>query len=102
MSRKGVERFHSHLAYDDFRRMMPEDRVKMAVEMSSVVTAIIIESILVRDPKISRAELFQEARRRFPSGRMNPLRFRKFLARRVGFSTFVIRTIPGFNSSSFL
>ena len=70
MSRKSIERFHTHLAYDDFRHMMPEDRVKMAVEMSSVVTAITIESILARDPKISRAELFQETRRRFPSGRI--------------------------------
>ena len=70
MSRKSIERFHSHLAYDDFRRMMSEDQVKMAVEMSSVVATITIESILDRNPKISGAELFQEARRRFPSGRI--------------------------------
>ncbi len=69
MSRKIVERFHSHLSHDDFRRMMPEDRVKMAVEMSSVVAALTLESIRDRNPKMSRAKLLEEARRRFFSGR---------------------------------
>ena len=69
MSRKSIERFHSHLAYDDFRRMMPEDRVKMAVEMSSVVAALTLESIQNRNPNMSKAKLLEEARRRFFSGR---------------------------------
>jgi hypothetical protein len=63
------EPFHSHLTHDDFRRLKPEDRVKMAVEMSTVVAAITLESILDRNPNISRAELLEEARRRFFSGR---------------------------------
>ena len=69
MSRKSIERFHFHLAYDDFRRMMPEDRVKMAVEMSSVVAALTLESIRNRNPNMSKAKLLEEARIRFCSGR---------------------------------
>jgi len=51
--------------------MMPEDRVNMAVEMSSVVAANL--SINTgRDPKISREEMFRKPEKGFPSGRMIP------------------------------
>lgn len=52
-----------------FRRMKPVDRVRMAVEMSSVVATITVESILDQNPRISKARLLKEARKRFFSGR---------------------------------
>lgn len=54
-----------------FRDMSPEDRVNMAVEMSSVVLTITVESILDRNPRISKARLIREARKRIYSGRRN-------------------------------
>jgi len=52
-----------------FKNMSPEDRVNMAVEMSSVVSTITMESILDQNPRISKAKLIQEGRKRFRSGR---------------------------------
>ncbi len=52
-----------------FTRMKPSDRANLAVEMSSVVSTITLESILDSNPRISRARLIEEARRRFYSGR---------------------------------
>lgn len=49
--------------------MKPVDRVRMAVEMSSVVATITVESILDQNPRISKARLLKEARKRFFSGR---------------------------------
>lgn len=49
--------------------MSPEDRVNMAVEMSSVVSTITMESILDQNPRISKARLIQEGRKRLRSGR---------------------------------
>ena len=52
-----------------FKNMSPEDRVNMAVEMSSVVSTITMESILDQNPQLSKARLIQEGRKRFQSGR---------------------------------
>lgn len=52
-----------------FKKMSPEDRVNMAVEMSSVVSTITMESILDQNPRISKAKLIQEGRKRFRPGR---------------------------------
>ena len=52
-----------------FKKMSPEDRVNMAVEMSSVVSTITMESILDQNPRLSKARLIQEGRKRFRSGR---------------------------------
>ena len=54
---------------EKFRRMKPSDRANLAVEMSSVVSTITLESILDRNPRISKARLLEEARKRFYSGR---------------------------------
>ena len=51
-----------------FARMKPSDRVNLAVEMSSVVLTITLESILDRNPRISKARLIEEARKRIYSG----------------------------------
>ena len=67
MSRRYRENFRH--AENGFRRMKPADRVKMAVEMSSVVATITLESILDQNPRISKARLLKEARKRFFSGR---------------------------------
>ncbi len=56
-------------ATDAFRRMKPSDRVKLAVEMSSVVSMITLESILDQNPGMSKARLLEEARKRFQFGR---------------------------------
>ena len=68
MRRKHRENFRPNTE-NGFRRMKPADRVKMAVEMSSVVATITLESILDRNPGISNARLLKEARKRFMSGR---------------------------------
>ncbi len=52
-----------------FKNMSPEDRVNMAVEMSSVVSTITLESILDQNPRMSKGRLIQERRKRFQSGR---------------------------------
>ena len=52
-----------------FKNMSPEDRVNMAVELSSVVSTITMESILDQNPRISKARLIREGRKRFRSGR---------------------------------
>lgn len=52
-----------------FSRMQRSDRANLAVEMSSVVSAITLESILDRNPRISKARLIDEARKRLHSGR---------------------------------
>jgi len=49
--------------------MKPADRADIAVEMSSVVATITLESILDRNPRISQARLLDEARKRFFPGR---------------------------------
>ena len=67
MSRKHHEVYRP--TKNGFRRMKPANRVKMAVEMSSVVTTITPESILGENPGISEVRLVKEARKRFMSGR---------------------------------
>ena len=52
-----------------FRKMKPEARVALAVEMSSTVSTLVQESILDRHPRISEARLSSEARKRFGMGR---------------------------------
>ena len=52
-----------------FKRMRPVDRVRLAVEMSSVVSAITLQSILDRNPGISKRRLIAEARKRLMLGR---------------------------------
>ena len=59
----------SAAAMNAFRGMKPEDRVDLAVEMSSIVSTIVLESILDRNPRISKTRLLEEARKRFRSGR---------------------------------
>ncbi len=69
MSRKRRESLPATGAKNDFRGMKPADRANISVEMSSVVATITLESILDRNPRISKARLLDEARKRFFSGR---------------------------------
>jgi len=69
MSRKRRKSFQATAAKNDFRGMKPADRADIAVEMSSVVATITLESILDRNPRISQARLLDEARKRFFPGR---------------------------------
>jgi len=50
--------------------MSGEDRVNLAVDMSSTVAAIAIDSIKDQHPGVSRSKLLELARRRFRSGRV--------------------------------
>ena len=52
-----------------FRRMSPEERVNIALELSSSVISITMESIKNRNPQISTARLLEMARKRFRAGR---------------------------------
>ncbi len=52
-----------------FKRMKPGDRVKLAMEMSSLASSITIQSILDRNPRLSKARLIEEGRKRLQSGR---------------------------------
>jgi len=52
-----------------FRRMSREAKVNLAVDMSSTVAAITMDSIRDRRPGISQAKLLDLARKRFRSGR---------------------------------
>ncbi len=49
--------------------MSREAKVNLAVDMSSTVTAITIDSIRDRHPGISETKLLELARKRFQSGR---------------------------------
>ncbi len=69
MSRKRRGSVQAKATRNGFRGMKPADRANMAVEMSSVVSTITLESILDRNPRISKARLLEEARKRFHSGR---------------------------------
>ncbi|TMI13188.1 hypothetical protein E6H35_08275 [Candidatus Bathyarchaeota archaeon] len=51
-----------------FRRMSGEAKVNLAVDMSSTVAAITMDSIRDRHPGISEAKLLELARKRFKSG----------------------------------
>ncbi len=53
----------------DFKALGPEERLRIAVEMTDAVGAIALESLRGRYPKISEAKLLEMARRRFQSGR---------------------------------
>ena len=50
-------------------RLSGEAKVNLAVDMSSTVMALAIDSIRDRHPGISRAKLLELARKRFRSGR---------------------------------
>ncbi len=54
-----------------FAKMKPSERANLAVQMSSVVLTITLESILDRNPGINKARLIEEARKRIYSGRRN-------------------------------
>ncbi len=49
--------------------MSGEDKVNLAIDMSSTVIALTLESIRDRHPAISEAKLLNLARKRFQSGR---------------------------------
>jgi len=55
--------------HQSLRLKTNEARLNLAVDMSSTVTALAIESIRDQHPGISRAKLLVLARRRFWSGR---------------------------------
>lgn len=50
-------------------RMTPEERVNLAIHMSSVVARVSIDSIRDRHPKWSEEKVLKEARRRIALGR---------------------------------
>ena len=52
-----------------YRKLTPEKRVNMAVEMSSVAGELVIDSIQDHNPGLSKARLIEEARRRTYQGR---------------------------------
>ncbi len=58
-----------NLSPRDFKALVPEERVNMAIEMTDAVGTIALESIRDRDPRISERRLLQVARKRFQSGR---------------------------------
>jgi len=51
------------------RTLSGEARVKLAAEMSSAVSAIMLDSILDRNPGISKARLVKLAHKRLEPGR---------------------------------
>ena len=54
---------------DPWGEVSPEERVKAAVGMTNVVTAICIESIREKEPGLTEQELILKARPRFMFGR---------------------------------
>ncbi len=52
-----------------FQRMSPEERVNLALELTSSITSITLEGIKNQNPRISTQQLLKEARRRFQTGR---------------------------------
>ncbi len=52
-----------------FRKMTPEQRVDLALELTSSITSITLESIKNQHPGISTLQLLKKARRRFQAGR---------------------------------
>jgi hypothetical protein len=58
----------SRKPYQNLMLKGKEARLNLAVDMSSTVTALAIESIRDQHPGISRAKLLELARRRFRSG----------------------------------
>src|SRR5712664_2148273 len=52
-----------------FKRMSPEERVNLALELSSSITSITMESIRNQNPRLSTARLLEKARKRFQAGR---------------------------------
>jgi hypothetical protein len=49
--------------------MSPEERVNLALELSSSITSITMESIRNQNPHISNSRLLEKARKRFQAGR---------------------------------
>jgi len=49
--------------------MSPEERVDIALELSSSITSIAMESIKNQNPRISTLRLLEKARKRFQAGR---------------------------------
>ena len=47
-----------------FRRMSPEQRVNLALDMSSTANALMLDSIRDKHPALSRAKVFELARKR--------------------------------------
>ena len=52
-----------------FQRMSPEERVNLALELTSSIISITLESIRNEHPHISNSRLVEIARRRFQRGR---------------------------------
>lgn len=53
----------------EFKKTKPRDRVRMALEMSSLASALTLQSIRDRNPKMSKAKLIEAGRKRLYSGR---------------------------------
>jgi hypothetical protein len=51
------------------RKLGPEQRVNMAIEMSSAMGELVLDSIRDRNPRISERKLLNEARKRIYAGR---------------------------------
>ncbi|HWY28661.1 MAG TPA: hypothetical protein VNW25_05325 [Candidatus Sulfotelmatobacter sp.] len=49
--------------------MNPEERVNIALELSSSINSITMESIKNENPHISTSRLLEKARKRFQAGR---------------------------------
>ncbi|HVH14471.1 MAG TPA: hypothetical protein VNA15_01975 [Candidatus Angelobacter sp.] len=49
--------------------MSPEERVNIALELSSSITGITMESIKSQNPRMSTSRLLEKARKRFQAGR---------------------------------
>ncbi len=69
MARDVLKRTTAKSGGRSLRHMSREAKVNLAVDMSSTVTAITIDSIRDRHPGISETKLLELARKRFQSGR---------------------------------
>ncbi len=69
MARDVLKRTTAKSGGRSLRHMSHEAKVNLAVDMSSTVTAITIDSIRDRHPGISETKLLELARKRFQSGR---------------------------------
>ena len=64
MSKNTAKRSAAKPAVRSVRRMSPESNVKLAVDMTSTVYEVTMDSIRKRHPGISQKKLFQLTRRR--------------------------------------
>jgi len=69
MTRDGSKRSFSKSWAPTFQAMSGEEKVNLAIDMSSTVAALTLQSIRDKHPAISETKLLKLARKRFQSGR---------------------------------